>query len=102
MGAYMDRARADLTIATLPDSARTPFLFDEGALQHDANQMVNLYEQDGSAPVLPWGVTNDVDISDAGLDNESLLAISQTLTSQDFANIDRIVTFENIMLGSFF
>jgi hypothetical protein len=64
--------------------------------------MMNVYEDPASISVLPWGVPHDVDISDAGLDNESLLAISETLTSQDFANIDRIVTFENIMLGSFF
>jgi hypothetical protein len=102
MGAYMERARADLTAATLADSAKPPFTFDEGALHHDTSPMVNVYEDPGSISVLPWGVPHDVDIPDPGLDNESLLAISETLASQDFTNIDRIVTFENIMLGSFF
>jgi hypothetical protein len=102
MGAYMERARADLTTTALSDSARPASVFDDEALHHDASQMMNAYEDPASISVLPWGIPHDVDISDAGLDNESLLAISETLTSQDFTNIDRIVTFENIMLGSFF
>jgi hypothetical protein len=102
MGAYMERANADLTRAALSDSTIPASVFDNEASHHDASHMMNVYEDPASISVLPWGVPHDVDISDAGLDNESLLAISETLTSQDFTNIDRIVTFENIMLGSFF
>jgi hypothetical protein len=102
MSTYMERARADLTTATLLDSTKAPFTLDDEALHHSASQVLNLYEETGPVSVLPWGIPDNVDLSEPGIDNESLLAISETLTSQDFTSIDRIVTFENGMLGSFF
>jgi hypothetical protein len=102
MSTYMERARADLTTATLLDSTKAPFTLDNEALHHSASQVLNLYEETGPVSVLPWGISDNVDLSEPSIDNESLLAISETLTSQDFTSIDRIVTFENGMLGSFF
>jgi hypothetical protein len=101
MSTYIERARADLTEAALPASYKPPFAFGDDVRNADGIAM-NSNEEVGSLSVLPWDVNNNVDLTEPGLDNESLLAISQALTSQDFTSIDRIVAFDNVMLGSFF
>jgi hypothetical protein len=101
MSTYIERARADLTEAALPASYKPSFTFGHEAL-HAEGLVMNPAEQAGALSVLPWEVNTNADLSDTGLDNESLLAISQALSSQDFTGIDRIVAFDNVMLGSFF
>jgi hypothetical protein len=102
MSTYMERARADLATTSLPSPSELPFTFADNALRPEDGMLMSSYEEIGPLPVLPWEVSNNVDLSEPSLDSESLLAISETLTSQDFTSIDRIVTFDNIMLGSFF
>ncbi|KAH4181953.1 hypothetical protein HBI81_217930 [Parastagonospora nodorum] len=49
---------------------------------------------------MPWDPMNLSQLGEGGSDNGSLLAISQSLLDPDFTSMDRIVSFDEMMLGN--
>jgi hypothetical protein len=65
---------------------------------------VNVNESGASAfePQLsaPWDAMDVGQVAEGDQDHEDLLAISQSLLDPEFANMDRIISFDDMMLGN--
>jgi len=72
---------------------------DSASLQQD--EMTNCPDLAFSNQAdMPWDPMNLSQLGDGGSDNGSLLAISQSLLDPDFTSMDRIVSFDEMMLGN--
>lgn len=72
---------------------------DGGSLQRDEVTNPSTLAFSNQAD-MPWDPMNLSRLGDGGSDNGSLLAISQSLLDPDFTSMDRIVSFDEMMLGN--
>jgi hypothetical protein len=103
MATYIERCRSELAIETPLDPDQTMFtasssLPDESTTAPPMNTHTALHLN--SNAVLDWD-SYTMEPSEANLSEANLLAISESLKGPGFTDMDRIVTFDDAMLGIF-
>ncbi|KAH7353177.1 fungal-specific transcription factor domain-containing protein [Pyrenochaeta sp. MPI-SDFR-AT-0127] len=108
MAAYLERNKRDLEDTVAQDLSRLttiigndmpPQAVDTIIAQHGGLDPKN--PDIIAPPASHWGITDNMETFARGLNNDDLLAISESLMGQDFTSMDRIVTLDDMMLGTF-